>query len=368
MSVNLKNLLEGGAIFDLDLNKVKEDSEDEDEESTKEIKEAMSNFVNFNCEGQFDELFDEDSYVQGQPFEILGSKMTSITDDGGVKKRSLREGYGDKPADLALVKVHYNAYIEYESTPYDSTYARKKAHKFVVNNGEVIPGLDLAVQSMKTSEKSQFIFTPDYGYGKLGCLGRIPPNSSLLFEIELIEIIDSGAALTFKDLPKEEQRKFEEVYKYCMALCARGKDVFKQGNVKGAIKEYNQAVARLESAQLENYEDQEKQNELLHKLYTNLIVCYTKVEEPRKSCNNFNKLKNLLKETNVEMPAKALYNNAKCLRMLGDFQLAKRRLKEALKLDPKSPDIANEFITLNNQITAYKQSEAELAKKFMGQN
>lgn len=342
------------------MNKYPNSEEEEGDMSIKEINEEMLKFMNFNSQG-----LDEDIYVEGQTFEFVSRKMNNITDDGGVKKRVLREGQGETPASMALVKVDYNAYIEFEPTPFDSTYARRKSLKFVVNNGEVLLGLDLAVQSMKAGEKSQFLFSPTYAYGKMGCLGRIPANTQVLFEIELIEIIDSGAALKFQDLPENKKRSFEEIYKYCSATCAKAKDHFSGNNINSAIREYNGALHHLENALLDNYEEQEKQNAMLLKLYTNLVVCYTKINEPRKSCMNFNKLNALTKEMNVDVPVKALFNNAKSLKQLGEYNLARKRLEIARARDPNNVEISIELVNLDKTIREDFEKEKALAKKLM---
>lgn len=83
-------------------------------------------------------------------------------------------------------------------------------------------GLDIAVQSMKLNEKSQFLIQPHLAYGTYGCLERIPPNSVILFEIELLEIIESSAAENYIQLPEEQKKQFSEVYKFCLSQCAKG--------------------------------------------------------------------------------------------------------------------------------------------------
>lgn len=319
----------------------------------------MTKFANLQVLGE--DLQDEDTYFEGQPFEVISSKMENLVQDGSIKKRIIREGYGEKPPDLAIVRVNYNAYIEYNAEPFDSTYARNKPHQFSINNGEVIVGLDIAVQSMKLNEKSQFLIKPEFAYGKLGCLNRVPPNSEILFEVELIEIINVGAATTFQNLPEEAQKKFSTVYDYCLALCVKGKDLFSK-NIKAAIREYNTAVGKLEMAQLEDYDDQLKQQELLLRLYTNLLVCYTKIKNPKKGCINFNKIRELVQGTGITISAKCFFNNAKCLRMLGDYDLAQRRLEQAYKSEPKNPDILNEMVVLENERNNEKKREVVMSK------
>lgn len=349
--------MEEGAVFDVNLEELK--NPDEETEEDLEYKNNLTKFANLQVLG--DDLQDEDTYIEGQPFEVISSKMENLLQDSSIKKRVIREGYGEKPPDLAIVRVHYNAYIEYNPEPFDSTYARNKPHQFSINNGEVIVGLDIAVQSMKLNEKSQFMIKPEFAYGKLGCLNRVPANAEVLFEVELIEVVNVGAATSFQNLPEEVQKKFCNLYDYCLAVCAKGKDLFGK-NIKAAIREYNTAVGKLEMAQLEDYNDQLKQQELLLRLYTNLLVCYTKIEEPKKGCINFNRIKELVQGTDVSISAKCYFNNAKCLRMLGEYNIAKRRLEKAYKLEPKNPDILNEMFLLENEKNNEKRREIEMSK------
>lgn len=353
------DLIKDGVTFTVSYDMIKEG---EDLEPDVDYEKSVRQFSNLQVVGE--ELIDEDTYTEGEPFQIIGSKMTNLTSNGKIKKRILRNGYGDKPVDGAIVRVHYNAYIEYNAEPFDSTYARKKYIEFHIGNGEVLTGLDIAVQSMLLNEKSQFLVAPEHAYGKLGCLQRVPPDSEILFEIELMEVVDVSAAMGFHGLTPEEKKKFSNLYGVCLALCAKGKDSYSK-NVKGAIKEYNTAVGYLENAFLDTYEDEEKHQELLLKLYSNLVVCYTKTQEPRKGCVNFNKIKELVKGTSLKISAKVYYNNAKCYKMLGEYDLARKRLETARKLEPKNPEILNELLAIDRAQRDSKLKELEMAKNIM---
>lgn len=359
--INFQELLLSGTTFHVDpVADINEDASD-DEITKEEYTRELLNHANLNCIGEF---ADDEVYDSNEPFEALASKMQNLVDDGSVKKRILREGYGEKPGEKSTVKVHYNAYTEFNEEPFDCTYARKKPHIFIIGNGAVIPGLDIAVESMKLNEKSQFLIKPELAYGTIGCLDRIPGNATILFEVELLEIIESGAAENFENLPEEKRNQFSEVYKFAMAQNAKAKDLFNRNPV-AAIREYNQAVSVLENAQLSEYNEQVKQQELLYKLYSNLLVCYTKVQEPKKACLNFNRINEMSRGTDLKISAKAYYNNAKCLRMLGDYERAKERLRKAYHLEPRNPDILNEFKIIDEEQKKYKEKQLKLAAAFV---
>lgn len=105
-----------------------------DEVSNEDYQKELLNHINLNCIGEFG---DDENY-DSEPFSQLESHMTEVCD--GVKKRVIRDGYGECPGDKCIVKVHYNAYLEYSEKPFDCTYARKRPHTFVINSGEMLPG------------------------------------------------------------------------------------------------------------------------------------------------------------------------------------------------------------------------------------
>lgn len=117
---------------------------------------------------------------------------------------------------------------------------------------------------------------------------------------------------------------------------------------------------------MSEYEEQVKQQELRYKLYSNLLVCYTKIQEPKKACTNFNKINELSRGTDLKISAKVYYNNAKCLRMLGDYAMAKARLQKAYDLEPRNPEILNEFKIIDEERTKYMDREKKLASAFVG--
>ncbi|KAL1518253.1 hypothetical protein ABEB36_001901 [Hypothenemus hampei] len=355
-SINFEELISTGTMVEID-----PDVGEDINESTEDFREELFNHMNVNCVGEFED--ENDLYESREPFTILKEKMSPI--HLGVNKQVLRPGYGSKPQDNCIVRVHYNGYIEFNEIPFDCTYARKKPHTFIVGKGEVVPGLDIAVKSMNLNEKSQFLVESHLAYGSLGCLERIPPNATILFIVELLEIIESGASEEFQLLPEERKSEFIEVHKYCTAQCAKAKDLFTR-NVHAAIKEYNFAVNALENAHLKNHDDQMAHLHMLAKLYLNLLVCYTKVEEPKKGCVNFNKLIHLTTGTDEEVSAKAYYNNAKCLRMLGEYDRAKKQLKKAHDLEPRNADILNEFKIIDSECNKFREKEQRMASAFIG--
>ncbi len=109
----------------------------------------------------------------------------SLTNDNGVQKKILQEGTGPVAVTGKKVIVHYTGKFE-NGTVFDSSVTRGKPFDFVLGAGQVIAGWDLGVATMKQGEKAVFRLDSKYAYGSRGAGNVIPPNSTLIFEVEFI--------------------------------------------------------------------------------------------------------------------------------------------------------------------------------------
>lgn len=116
------------------------------------------------------------------------TKEGVVTLPSGLQYRVLREGDGPLPKPSDTATVHYRGTLV-NGTEFDSSYSREEASIVKVNG--VIEGWKEALQLMKTGSKWQLFIPPELAYGKRK-FGRIPPNSSLIFEIELLATGDSS--------------------------------------------------------------------------------------------------------------------------------------------------------------------------------
>jgi len=103
----------------------------------------------------------------------------------GLTYKSVREGTGASPTATDAVKVHYRGTLM-NGTEFDSSYKRNEPATFPLNR--VIPCWTQGVQRMKVGGKAELVCPPELAYGERGAGGTIPPNATLRFEIELIEI------------------------------------------------------------------------------------------------------------------------------------------------------------------------------------
>lgn len=111
----------------------------------------------------------------------------TIRTSSGLRFITLKEGNGGTPAKGAIVEAHYTGRL-LDGTKFDSSVDRGHPFTFVVGKGEVIKGWDEAFLSMKKGEKRILIIPPGLAYGEKG-MGSIPPDATLVFEVELIDFL-----------------------------------------------------------------------------------------------------------------------------------------------------------------------------------
>lgn len=105
----------------------------------------------------------------------------------GLKYYDLEEGSGASPQQGQTAVVHYTGWLE-DGTMFDSSLLRGQPFEFSVGLGQVIPGWDEGVASMKVGGKRQLVIPPELGYGAGGAGDVIPPNATLIFEVELLDV------------------------------------------------------------------------------------------------------------------------------------------------------------------------------------
>ncbi len=104
-----------------------------------------------------------------------------------MKIEKITAGNGPSPKKGDTVSVHYTGWLT-DGVKFDSSVDRKEPFEFVLGAGQVIPGWDEGVATMQTGDKVRLTIPPEKAYGKSGYPGAIPPNATLIFEVELLSI------------------------------------------------------------------------------------------------------------------------------------------------------------------------------------
>ncbi|MCF7793778.1 MAG: FKBP-type peptidyl-prolyl cis-trans isomerase [Candidatus Cloacimonetes bacterium] len=131
------------------------------------------------------ELVDFKPAPKIEEYDIEG-KVVSKT-DSGLEFILVEAGTGLKAAAGNTVSVHYSGYLQ-DGTMFDSSIKRNQPFEFTLGMGRVIKGWDEGIALMKEGDKARLIIPPDLGYGASGAGGVIPPNATLIFDVELLEV------------------------------------------------------------------------------------------------------------------------------------------------------------------------------------
>ncbi len=113
--------------------------------------------------------------------------MSSNTSSSGLVIEELAVGEGAVAEAGQFVSVHYTGWLT-DGSKFDSSVDRNDPFEFPLGRGHVIPGWDEGVAGMRVGGKRKLTIPPHLGYGEYGAGGVIPPNATLVFEVELLGI------------------------------------------------------------------------------------------------------------------------------------------------------------------------------------
>ena len=124
-------------------------------------------------------------------FALAQTKETTVTTASGLKMTDTQIGSGDSPKTGQICVMHYTGWLYANGAKgqkFDSSLDRGRPFEFPIGTGRVIKGWDEGVASMKVGGKRTLIIPPELGYGARGAGGVIPPNATLIFDVELLGV------------------------------------------------------------------------------------------------------------------------------------------------------------------------------------
>jgi len=122
--------------------------------------------------------------AEGGPPSVSGEPTTTAS---GLQIIDIEVGSGESPQTGQTVVVHYTGWLA-DGAKFDSSVDRGDPFSFTIGRGQVIPGWDEGVATMKVGGKRRLIIPPELGYGATGYPPIIPANAQLTFDVELLEI------------------------------------------------------------------------------------------------------------------------------------------------------------------------------------
>jgi len=167
-------IAQGDAIESLDIVRVGADAEGFN---------AVEAFRTF--EGSREKRLAEESAAADAELDKIATGFNKT--DSGLRYQIIQEGQGLKAEKGKTVSVHYKGQLA-DGTVFDSSYKRNQPIDFPLGMGQVISGWDEGIQLLKVGDKARFVIPSNLGYGSQGAGGVIPPDATLIFDVELMDV------------------------------------------------------------------------------------------------------------------------------------------------------------------------------------
>nr|XP_009678488.1 PREDICTED: inactive peptidyl-prolyl cis-trans isomerase FKBP6 [Struthio camelus australis] len=292
------------------------------------------------------------------PFQRLvqARHLRDLSGDGGVLKEVLRRGAGELVPPDASVAVKYSGYLEYAEEPFCTNCYRKLPRLMKLGKDITLGGLEIGLLTMKKGEMARFVFMPNYAYGKLGCPPLIPLNATVLFEVEVLDFLDSAESDRFFALTAEQQGVFplEKVLKVADTEREFGNYLYRQQHFMDAKDRYKRAHSILgRSPSSEAEQRQIDASKLL--VLLNLSLAYLKLERPARALTYGEKALEI-----DQRNAKALFRCGQACLCMTEYEKARDFLIRAQHIQPFNHDINNELKKLASCYKDYVDKEKEM--------
>ncbi|KAM9339025.1 inactive peptidyl-prolyl cis-trans isomerase FKBP6 [Symphorus nematophorus] len=280
----------------------------------------------------------EERHRSPSPFDHLRQQMNDVLGDGGILKEVVQAGEGPPVPQNASVLVHYSGFLEYSDRPFETTTNKKYPRMMKLGRDLTLAGLELGLLTMQRGEFSRFLFQPEYAYGDMGCPPFIPPGAMVLYEVQIIDYLDSGQVDDFIALSPEEQDTvpLSTLLDVVNTLRSFGNRCFNQSRYDNAKERYKQAVMLLGNREIESDAETERIRTALLPLYLNLSLTELRLDSPHKALKYGNKALEI-----DSANTKALFRCGQAYLELHEYESAQDCLITAQAKRPFDSDINN---------------------------
>ena len=281
-----------------------------------------------------------------------------LSGDGGVFKEILKPGIqNEKPKNGQEVFVCYEGRL-LNGKVFDSSQDVENPFRFSLGKGRVIKGWDIGVASMNKGEKARFTLLPEYAYGKQGAGADIPPNSTLVFDVELIDFIDKPG------IDNDDRQTIEMKVITAKMKKDEGNKLFKEQKWEEAIGKYSVANNFLKKS-VKNLNEEE--TNLYVSILVNLSICYNKTGKYKDAIDTSN---DVLK---ITMSSKAVYQKGLALAHYSNDEEGLKESTEVLKklielVGEKDPAVENLTNSIETQRKIILKNKKHLSKTLLSSN
>lgn len=280
------------------------------------------------------------------PIESNTSDYTDLCGDGGVLKKVSRKGEGPLAYDGYTVDVKYVIRFLDGSVVDVSQNDMwpNKEHKFVVDSGEVVKGLDVIAKNMQRREKSRFRVRMDYAFGEAGSFPKIPPNTAwLVMDVEMMGLRRPHRDKLFL--------RNNEVLPYVLTRKEQGNEFYKQKEYLKAIHEYKSCIKAISFVDDPIYKAD---------LVAPAVALLSNLAASHLGLKNYRRVIKYCTEVLKHDPSneKAFYRRAQALRQFPDrLEEARKDFAEAIRLAPNNKALRNEYQELLEEVKMKRKAD-----------
>ncbi|XP_077596680.1 inactive peptidyl-prolyl cis-trans isomerase FKBP6 [Stigmatopora nigra] len=270
------------------------------------------------------------------PFDQLEQQMEDILGNRGVLKEVVLAGNGPLVFKSATVLAHYSGFLEYSDLPFETTTHLKYPRLLKLGRDVTLPGMELGLLSMRKGECSRFLLQPRYAYGDMGCPPLITAAARVLFEIQIVDVLDLELVDKLVQMTAEEQNEIplSKLMEAADALRTLGNRSFGLSRYEKAKEDYKKALELLRNRVMHDSNELKTVQVALLPLYLNLAITALRLKNQQKA------LKYAKSALDIDSSnPKALYRCAQAYLAMRDYESAHQCLVKAQARKPFDDDL-----------------------------